>query len=142
MKRLTLILSLFFIHITDTFSQAESPENEIIVNISNFKSNKGQALIGLYNKKENFLKTRFKSFQVKIENNSCTVVFSDIPNGTYAVSMFHDENENGKIDTNFLGVPKEDYGCSNNAKGVMGPPKWEDAKFEIDNETITQNISL
>ena len=54
----------------------------------------------------------------------------------------HDENENNKLDTNFLGIPKESFGCSNNAKGFMGPPKWEDAKFEISNKDVVQNIEL
>ena len=45
--------------------------------------------------------------------------------------MFHDENANGKIDRNFVGIPKEGYGTSNDAKGFMGPPKYEDAKFEL-----------
>ena len=52
------------------------------------------------------------------------------------------ENGNNKMDSNFLGIPKEDYACSNNAKGFMGPPKWEDAKFEVKNETINQTIKL
>ena len=68
---------------------------------------------------------------VDIEDQSCTVTFKDVPAGTYAVSYIHDENGNGKMDTNFMGIPKEGYGCSNNAKGFMGPPKWEDAKFEL-----------
>jgi uncharacterized protein (DUF2141 family) len=46
------------------------------------------------------------------------------------------------MDTNFLGIPKEDYGCSNNARGFMGPPKWKDAKFQINNKSIIQHIKL
>ena len=66
------------------------------------------------------------------------MTFENIPEGTYAVSIFHDENNNDKLDSNFIGIPKEDYGCSNNAKGFMGPPKWKDAKFELNSDkTIT-----
>ena len=68
---------------------------------------------------------------VSIANNSCSITFEDVPEGIYAVSYVHDENDNGKMDTNFVGIPKEDYGCSNNAKGFMSAPKWEDAKFEL-----------
>jgi uncharacterized protein (DUF2141 family) len=56
--------------------------------------------------------------------------------------MFHDENDNNKMDNNFLGIPIEDYGCSNNAKGFMGPPKWIDAKFEVSDKSIIQTITL
>lgn len=141
MKHLIPITCLIFINITTVFAQ-ENKANEIVVNISNLSSNKGQALIGLYNSKESFLGNGFKHFKTKIENHRCKVVFKNVPNGTYAISLFHDENENNKMDTNFMGIPKEDYGCSNNAKGFMGPPKWEDAKFKINSESITQNIKL
>ena len=46
------------------------------------------------------------------------------------------------MDSNFLGIPKEDYGCSNNALGFMGPRKWKDAQFEISNNSVTQTIKL
>ncbi len=49
--------------------------------------------------------------------------------GTYALACFHDENGNGKLDTNWLGIPNEGMVASNHAKGRMGPPKFEDAKF-------------
>jgi uncharacterized protein (DUF2141 family) len=69
------------------------------------------------------------------------VIFKDIPKGEYAVSFVHDENDNKKMDTNFIGIPKEDFGCSNNATGVMGPPKYEDAKFQLTkNKTINIKI--
>ncbi len=69
------------------------------------------------------------------------VTFKNIPKGEYAVSFVHDENDNKKMDTNFFGIPKEDYGCSNNARGFMGPPKYEDAKFQlIENKTIDIKI--
>jgi uncharacterized protein (DUF2141 family) len=56
-------------------------------------------------------------------------VFRGIPEGTYGLSAFHDKNANGKLDTNLLGMPIEDYCASNNARGFMGPPSFEDAKF-------------
>ncbi|MNT83012.1 hypothetical protein D3C72_2228260 [compost metagenome] len=49
--------------------------------------------------------------------------------------VYHDENNNGKLDKNFIGMPKEPVACSNNAKGFMGPPKYEDAKFIITADT-------
>ena len=69
-------------------------------------------------------------------------VVKNVPDGTYAVSFVHDKNSNGKMDKNFMGIPKEDYGCSNNAKGFMGPPKWEDAKFELKGADKSITISL
>jgi len=142
MKTLTKVIFLMLINITIGFAQEHKQNNTVVVNITNLESNNGNVFIAIYNSEKNFLNKGFKSFQTKIKNNSCKVVFKDIPNGTYAISMFHDENENNKMDTNFIGIPKEGYGCSNNAKGFMGPPKWEDAKFQINDESIIQHIKL
>lgn len=112
----------------------------VTVIVQEIDNNHGQMFIGLYNTKEGFLNKMFKGATSKITDNTCTVTFDTIPEGVYAVSIFHDENDNGKMDTNFMGIPKEDYGCSNNASGFMGPPKWDDAKFELKNDksiTIT-----
>ena len=59
------------------------------------------------------------------------VVFADLPAGAYAVSVFHDENMNEKLDKNFMGVPKEGYGASNNPKKKMGPPNFDETKFQL-----------
>ena len=59
------------------------------------------------------------------------VVFADLPAGVYAVSVFHDENMNEKLDKNFVGVPKEGYGASNNPKKKMGPPNFDETRFQL-----------
>ena len=111
----------------------------ITVKVENAENNKGQLFMALYNSESTFLNQTYAGKKSPIVNNGCEVIFTNIPQGVYAVSIFHDQNDNGKMDSNFMGIPKEDYGCSNNAKGFMGPPKWEDAKFELKakNETIT-----
>ena len=109
----------------------QNDTHDITVTIENLKSNEGKVLIGLYNSEDDFLSKVFMGKVVSIANNSCSITFEDVPEGIYAVSYVHDENDNGKMDTNFVGIPKEDYGCSNNAKGFMSAPKWEDAKFEL-----------
>ena len=103
----------------------------LTVKISGLKSNAGAVLVGLYNSDGTFLKKAYKGVTSDIKANEATVTFSNIPKGEYAISAYHDKNKNGKLDTNFIGIPKEDYASSNNAKGVMGPPKYEDAKFDI-----------
>lgn len=110
----------------------------LTIKIEEVDSDDGLMFVSMYNKEVDFLDKSYKGTKSKIANNSCEVTFTDLPKGTYAVSIFHDENDNGKLDSNFLGIPKEDYGCSNNAKGFMGPPKWNDAKFELrENKSIT-----
>ena len=112
--------------------------NTIEVTVEAVANNDGKIFLALYNSETNFLEKSYKGTKSEIINNSCTITFEDIPSGVYAISVFHDENNNGKMDTNFMGIPKEDYGCSNDANGFMGPPKWKDAKFELkENKSIT-----
>jgi uncharacterized protein (DUF2141 family) len=78
---------------------------------------------------------------VDIKSGTASVTFKDVPKGTYAISVYHDENNNGTLDRNGFGMPTEGYGTSNDAKGFMGPPKFEDAKFTISNKAKA-NINI
>lgn len=117
-------------------TQIKAQDNyTITVTVEDISSNDGKIFLALYNSEADFLENTYKGTKSKISNNTCTVKFENIPAGVYAVSIFHDENNNNKLDSNFIGIPKEDYGCSNNAKGFMGPPKWKDAKFNLEKDT-------
>lgn len=137
MKRSLLILAVLF-----SFQFTTAQAQNITVNISNIDTYKGTLVIGLYDNESQFLKKTVKGKLKKVTKNTATVVFQDVEPGDYAVSLFHDVNDNKKLDTYVFGIPKEDYGTSNNAKGFMGPPKWEDAVFTVDSKNVTQNISL
>lgn len=75
-----------------------------------------------------------------VEPGSVTYVY-ELPPGTYAIGIFHDVNLNNKMDSNLFGIPKEQYGFSNNARAFLGPPAFEAAAFELKGET-TQSIDL
>lgn len=129
----TLLLTGLFMH----------GQNTIEVSMSGFDNNDGTAMIALYDSEENFLEKRLLGEISEIENNEATVIFSDVPDGTYAVSVFHDEDANGKLNMMMGFYPSEDTGTSNNAPANFGPPKWEDAKFEVKNgQHINQLIKL
>jgi uncharacterized protein (DUF2141 family) len=64
------------------------------------------------------------------------------PQGVYALVVIHDEDSNGKLNTNWLGIPTEGYGFSNNAKGLLGPPKFPAASFSYDGRSVDLTISL
>lgn len=74
-----------------------------------------------------------------IGDNSFTV--SNLPAGEYGVQIVHDKNSNGKLDSNFVGMPTEPWAFSNNATGNMGPPSWNDVKFSLSGK-VTQAINL
>ena len=75
-----------------------------------------------------------------VEPGTVTYVY-ELPPGTYAIGIFHDVNLNNKMDNNFFGIPKEQYGFSNNARAFLGPPAFDAAAFEVKGET-TQSIDL
>lgn len=120
-----------------------SAQNTIELEITDFESDEGIAMIGLYNSEANFMEDDFRGKKLEIKDSMVTTTFTDIPDGVYAISVFHDENKDGKLNTNFMGIPKEDYGATNEAHSRLGAPRWEDAKFEVKNgKTIKKRISL
>lgn len=96
-------------------------------------SNNGNVVVALCNSDANYKNHRspFIGKSVTIDNNTAIIEFEDLPFGEYAIKAFHDEDANNDLNTNILGIPIEDYGFSNNARGVFGPPSWENAKFEL-----------
>jgi uncharacterized protein (DUF2141 family) len=108
---------------------------KLTVSVSGLKNNTGVVKVGLYNSEGTFLKTVYKSLSSEIKNDKAVVTFENLPAGEYAISTYHDENNNGKLDRNAMGIPSEDYAASNNAKGFMGPPSYNDAKFVINKDS-------
>jgi len=136
------IILIFWLSLTFALSlKAQENKHDLTIEISGLNSNTGSVFIALYNNKKDFLKNNYKGVKANISNKKTSYTFKELPEGTYAVSFFNDENNNKKLDTNFLGIPKEQYGFSNNAKGFMGPPKYDDAKFQLsENKAIEIKI--
>ena len=80
--------------------------------------------------------------KVPIQDGRAEVTFQDIPFGDYALKIFHDENANGELDTNWVGYPKEGFGFSNDAMGQFGPPTFEEAAFEIKTATHKAVVNI
>ncbi|APZ48014.1 hypothetical protein BW723_00700 [Polaribacter reichenbachii] len=111
------------------------------IEIEGIKTNKGKIYIAIYDNEASFLKSS-KGVIAEINDLKSTAIIKNLKKGEYAISLFQDVNENKKMDTKIFGIPKEPYGFSNDATGFMGPPKYNDAKFNLDaNKTITININ-
>jgi len=120
-------------------------QNKIVVNISNFENNKGSCIVCLYNDAKAFAGkgNSVKCATVSINNKTAQGNFENIGEGTYAVSVIHDANNNKKFDTNFLGIPTEGYGASQNDLPFAAAPKFDANKFTVTtNSTTTSNIKL
>lgn len=106
-------------------------QHKLEVTVKNIQEMKGTLRVSLFNNEEDFLKKTFESKVVKVSANSATVVFEKLNPGEYAVSVIHDLNENKELDTGFMGIPKEPYGFSNDARGKFGPPSYESSKLIV-----------
>ena len=111
---------------------AEPRTGTLTVSARGFESEQGTVLVQLANSAEDYDDDggAFRFAEVKAEGGRAVAVFEDVPYGEYAVKIFHDENDNKKIDMGWRG-PTERYGFSNDARGLFGPPGYEDAKFEL-----------
>jgi len=115
---------------------------DIFLEVENINQECKILKIGLYNSKDGFpnIAKAYKGVDIKAKSPKITHTFTEIPNGSYALALFCDENQNKKLDTNFVGIPKEAYGFSNNPK-VFGMPSFEDARFEL-KDKINLNIEV
>ena len=85
---------------------------------------------------------RQQSVEIDAKTMSAQLAFKDLPQGTFAVSVLHDENGNGKMDKNFVEIPKEGYGASNNPKKKRRAPAFDEAKFSLNSPEQTIEIAL
>jgi len=128
--------------INSTYSCAQV--GNLTIKIAGVKDLKGDIHAFIYSSKDGFpvdLSKAAESKMVKANTQTLTLKFTNIKHGFYAVSAYHDKDSNGRINSNFLGIPIEPVGVSNNAKGRFGPPKFEDAKFYLDKD-ITIGITI
>lgn len=147
MKSLVLIcLLLATISSPTAVNGVEATSNgSIHIKVSGLKNKNGQLGILIFTKKEGFPSDWQKAYRqilIPVSGDKAEYTFTDLPYGKYAVSVMHDENKNKKLDTNFMGIPKEGHGVSNNAKGTMGAPKFEDAAFNLDKDIISTDIKV
>jgi uncharacterized protein (DUF2141 family) len=120
---------------SSALAQGQPPrENQIHVEIVGLRNDKGRALCALFSSADDFPKKADKAVArttAVISNRHAVCDFPGVAPGTYAISVIHDENSNGKLDTNFIGIPREGVGASNDAKGQFGPPKFDAAAFRF-----------
>jgi uncharacterized protein (DUF2141 family) len=112
----------------------ESSEKNLLslnLNVKNIKHDKGSILIAIYNKEEEFMKERYADKSVKVDALENLKVELQLPPGRYAITIFHDINDNNELNTNIIGIPKEPYGFSNNPKITFGPPNFKQASFDF-----------
>jgi uncharacterized protein (DUF2141 family) len=118
----------------------------IHVQVLNIRNSAGTVDCALFESPAGFpteaLRSATTVMVIKVRQTQARCDFADIPPGTYALAVFHDENMNGTLDTNWLGMPTEGYGFSNDVKASLGPPSFAAASFAYDGRAREMTIRL
>ena len=138
---LALMLGIFP---APVFAQSSCPG--IHVKILDIRNSTGAVACALFESPEGFpteyLHSATNIMFIKVRDRQARCDFEDIPPGTYALAVVHDENMNGKLDVNWMKIPKEGYGFSNDAKALLGAPSFSAASFAYDGQNLELTISL
>ncbi len=124
-------------------SMAFAQSGTLSVEIRGLEPVEGKLMLSLHNGPEGFPgddTTRYKALISTVDQDSLFICLGSVPYGEYAVAIIHDIDGDGKLNTNFLGIPQEPVYFSNNIKPGFGPPKFKEASFVFDKESMTIHI--
>ena len=133
--------ALFTIIFTLTYATTAA-QGEVNITVRNIRKITGSLMVGLFDSDRDFPKKAVVGKVVTVTGDSLTLIFKDLKPAWYAISVIHDENNNGKLDTNIFGIPKEGFGFGNNAIGRFGPPSFKNARICIDDHPVKTVLSL
>jgi uncharacterized protein (DUF2141 family) len=106
---------------------------DIHLRVVGVEATEGEIMVAVYTDKEAFLKSEgvYRSASAGAVKGSTELIIEDLPEGDYALAIFHDTNSNQKMDKNWMGIPKEPLGFSNAKLKTFGPPGFEECRFEL-----------
>ena len=112
-------------------------QNEISIDVHEVPASKGKISVAVYNSEEGFLKFDkvYKCDSIAAQKGVTQLSIKNLPEGEYALAVFYDENGNNKLDTNWLGIPKEKVAFSNAKMKTFGPPKFKECAFTLQKDT-------
>lgn len=140
MRAVRFAFPLILCALTTHSMGADSIDKTLRVEISQIRSATGDVGCLLFNSADGYPEVHAKAQQqtrVAIDTNRALCEFKNVASGTYAVIVFHDENKNGKLDKNFIGIPEEGYAASNNERPAFSAPRFKEASFVLNTESST-----
>ena len=122
---------------------AQAQEPALRIDVAHPPAEKADVRVGLYTSVSNWLDEQpVHGMLAPATDTLTTVIFESLPSGIYGAAIYLDENRNGELDRSFIGLFKEPYGFSKEARVRMGPPRWDDAIFEITSEPVRLYVRL
>ena len=132
LKPVCLLALLLLTGMTD---HACAQQAVLEVEVTRLRNDKGQVLLSLFRSEEGFPEAAGKAFRTErilIRDRKAGILLGDLPAGLYAIAILHDENADGRMNKNGLGLPREGYGFSNNVTAAFGPPSFQRASFRCE----------
>jgi len=136
---------IFFFLFTGALITSAHSQTNIQVHITGISSQKGEIFAALYSSENGFPSDASKSIKtakVLPSDGKASLNFTQIPEGKYAIAIFHDINGDGKMNTNIFGIPKEGYGFSNNVRNLLRAPTFEESSFRVGKSDIHLTIKI
>ncbi len=138
MKKIQLLITLYMLASSSVMYAQATLEIEVV----NIREAKGLISASLFTDESSFLKKEFAGKTLKASGKTVVLQFDNLPVGNYALSLIHDENGNGDLDKNFMGIPKEGFAFGNNALGTFGPPDFDETLIKLKEGISKQSITL
>ncbi len=135
LKRLALL------SVTFACTSIAAADADVTVNVSGVSATQGKLVLTIFDSKKGWLKKPMMTDSLVVEGESATFEVR-LPPGRYAFHVYHDLDDNGKMKSNFIGIPREPTAVSNEAKGRFGPPKFKDAAVAIGDDPVSVPMKL
>ncbi|ASQ90426.1 hypothetical protein CHL67_05360 [Prosthecochloris sp. GSB1] len=133
------------VELTSSPAPPGTETGQLSIRIKNFRNATGYVAIALFNSEEGFPGDSERAFALagtELRGTEFECILENIPFGTYALSVLHDENRNRKMDKTWIGKPKEGFGTSNNPRFRFGPPGFDESRFTLDADEVALEIDM
>jgi uncharacterized protein (DUF2141 family) len=124
-------------------TMAQTTNSQLVINLSGLRNTKGQVLLAVHSQSQSFPdKVENALIRKNIPASQSAISIEKMVSGTYAISVIHDEDGDGDLDKNFIGIPTEGFGVSQNVRTMIGAPDFEDCQFELKTSPLQLNIKM
>jgi uncharacterized protein (DUF2141 family) len=139
-RKLIFVLGILFL--MEAIYAQVSNSTKLTIQVQGIKSKTGSINVAMYKSDSDFKQEKYAYKKRIPASSNGIVIFDKIEYGNYGIAVFHDENDNFKLDHSFVGMPSEGYGFSNNAKGSFGPPGFKDTSVQMNQGETNLSIKL
>ena len=146
-----ILISIFLVFFVGLFLNLNAQEvsnyeregtSSFQLTITGISKVEGEIRIAMFDSREKYTKDPIHAVVLPVDSTTVIWTVDTLAFGEYAIAIYHDKNTNGKLDTNLLGIPKEDYGFSNDARGRFGPASWKAARFEVKEKEYHTSVRI